>query len=105
MDGAFAKGSIFNYNGYDSSWITEKLSRAAGKWPGGADAAEACANFASEYSAELDEVYVRLQREIPFIGLYVRTNCLLFSERLHWGDSAGVESWNLFPDIGSWYLV
>lgn len=105
MDGAFAKGSIFNYNGYDSSWITERLSKAAGRWPGGADAAEACAQFASEYSVELDAVYARLQREIPFIGLYVRTNCLLFSERLHWGDSAGVESWNLFPDIGSWYLV
>jgi peptide/nickel transport system substrate-binding protein len=105
MADAFANDSIFHYNGYDTSWIAGKLSGLTGRWHWSGSGTESCVAFAEELSAGLETVYARLKEEIPFIGLYVRSSCLLFSERLNWSDSAGVESWNLFPDIVNWYLV
>ncbi|MBO4326312.1 MAG: ABC transporter substrate-binding protein [Clostridia bacterium] len=105
MADAFANDSIFNYNGYDTSWITGKLSGMTGGWKGGKNGPEACADFADQYCDGMEEIYARLKNDIPFLGLYVRSNCLLYSGRLNWSDSAGVESWNLFPDITEWYLV
>ncbi len=107
MSAAFAKDSIFNYNGYDTEWITASLSGLVSGWRYGSAVGgkDACLAFAERFSAGLEKIYERFSSELPFLGLYVRTGGVLISSRVNIGDSAGFESWNLFPDITEWYLV
>ena len=107
LAGAFAKDSIFNYNGYDTEWVISALSGLAGSWRQSAEMSgpEACLTYAAKVSDGMEKIYKGFARDLPFLGLYVRTGGVLLSSRLNTVDSVGVESWNLFPDITEWYLV
>lgn len=100
---AFANGSIFNYNGYDAGWITDALLRVCKDV--GSNGPEGSAAFAERYAEVLEEVWAGLDRDLPFVGLYVRRNCMLRSSRLNAGELTGTQSWNLFADIDGWYIV
>ncbi|MBO7407429.1 MAG: ABC transporter substrate-binding protein [Clostridia bacterium] len=101
----FANGSIFDYNGFDTEALRSRANALVRTWRQQGTGTDSCAALAEAYSAGLGELYDALEKELPFIGLYVRRSSLLYSARLGIEEAAGTEAWNVFPDPASWYLV
>ncbi|MBQ2307708.1 MAG: ABC transporter substrate-binding protein [Clostridia bacterium] len=101
----FANGSIFDYNGYDTETVRGKVNALTRTWQQQGTGTDSCIAFAESFSTGLAELYDALEKDLPFIGLYVRRSTLLYSARLGIEEAAGTEPWNVFPDPASWYMV
>jgi len=59
----------------------------------------------TKQSEILKKIKLRLNESVPFIGLYLRKDALVISNKIEGPEITGISSWDPFESFAKWYVV